>query len=156
MKRRAKLSVLLSVVIGIVFIVLLVAIAIIMPSLVESLLSAPDLIGDRENLPQAIHTLILVLSYCVIAVALAAVGFLFALLRLVSSARVFCERAVRLISLIALCCFAEGVLFLAIGVWFQLALIAGAAAIFLGLCLRVTASVISEAIRYKAENDLTV
>lgn len=156
MKRNHKASVILSLLIGGVFVLLLLAISCILPPLVRSLLSAPDLIGDRQNLPPAIPLLILVLSYGAIAVALAAVGLLFALLRLVDRGEVFSTRAVRLLSFISLCCFAEGVIFLAIGVWFQLALILCAAAVFLGLCLRIVSSVIAEATHYKAENDLTV
>ena len=156
MKRNNKAPVILSLIIGGVFVLLLLAISLILPPLVRSLLSAPDLIGDRQNLPPAIPILILVLSYAAIAVALCAVGLLFGLLSLVNRGRVFSVSATRLLSFISLCCFAEGVIFLAIGIWFQLALILCAAAVFLGLCLHIVSNVIAEATRYKTENDLTV
>lgn len=155
-QRKQKASLVLSIVFAILFAALLLAIASILPALVESLIQAPDLIGTRENLPRGIHTLLLILSYLAIAVALAAVIFLIALLRFVHTERVFTAGAVRLLTSISWCCFGEGLLFFGIGIWFQLAFLICAAACFLGLCLRVVGNVITEAMRYKEENDLTV
>lgn len=156
MKRSNKLSVLLSMVFAALFACLLIGVAIILPVLVESLIKAPDLIGDRSDLPQSVHVLLLVVSYLAIAVALSAVVLLFALLRYVRTERVFTDGAVRVLSAISWCCFGEGILFFAVGIWFQLAFLICAAACFLGLCLRVVGNVIAEAMRYKQENDLTV
>ena len=149
-------SVILSFVFAGLFLVFLVVVAFLLPSLVENMISAGDLIGDRTNLPPALHTLILVLAYLVLAVAFVAVGILCLILRCVLLEQVFSSRTVTLLSGVAWCCFAEGILFFVVGIWFQLAFIVFAAAFFLGLCLRIVGNVIAEATRYKNENDLTV
>ena len=154
--RTRSLSLFLSYLFSLLFALLLVALCFLLPRLVPSLLSAPDLIGDRTSLPRGVEILILVLSYLIVAVTLLAVGFLLSLLRCVRRGEVFSLAAVKGILRISVCCFAEGVLFLVIGIWFQLSLLVFAMACFLALCLRIVGGVLLEAIRYKAENDLTV
>jgi len=154
--RSIRTSVLLSYVFTGVFSLLLLALCFLLPRLVPSLLSAPDLIGDRTALGEGIKTFILVLSYLIVAIALVAIGHLVFVLHHVDRGRVFSASVVRALNGVAICCLLEGLVFLIIGIWFQLALLLFAMANFLALCLHIVANVISVATEYKAENDLTV
>ena len=155
-KRSIGASVLLSYVFTGMFALLLLALCFLLPRLVPSLLSAPDLIGDRTALDEGIKTFILVLSYLIVAIALVAIGHLVFVLHHVERGGVFSASVVRALNGVAVCCLLEGGAFLIIGIWFQLALLLFAMANFLALCLHIVANVISVATGYKAENDLTV
>lgn len=154
--RSKRPSVILSFFFIGVFLVLLAVLACILPLLIDNLIATRDLIGDRSIITAPIRTLLLILSYAMIAVAVTTVILLICLLCCVLHEQVFTGRAVSVLSVIVWCCFAETILFGVVGIWFQLALIVASAACFLGLCLRITCNVIAEATRYKNENDLTV
>lgn len=154
--RSIRASVLLSYVFTGIFVLLLLALCFLLPRLVPSLLSAPDLIGDRTALDEGTKLFILILSYLIVAIALVAIGFLVFILRCVERGNVFSASVVRALNGVALCCLAEGLVFLIIGIWFQLSLLLFSMAGFLALCLHIVANVISVATEYKTENDLTV
>ena len=154
--RSIRASVRLSYIFTGVFVLLLLALCFLLPRLVPSLLSAPDLIGDRTELAAGTKSFILFLSYLIVAIALAAIGFLIFILRCVERGKVFSASVVRALNGVSLCCLAEGIVFLIIGIWFQLSLLVFSMAGFLALCLHIVANVISVAAAYKAENDLTV
>ncbi|MBQ7347537.1 MAG: DUF2975 domain-containing protein [Clostridia bacterium] len=127
-----------------------------LPDVTESLINAADNLGNRISITEAGRRWVLIDAYLMVAVAVVAVILMFFVLRAVLMERIFTASATRLIGAVSLCCFAEGVLFAAIGVWFQLAFAAAVAACFVGLCLRVVKNVIEEATRIKSENDFTI
>ena len=151
-----KASVGLSLVMTVIFFAVIVAGAIIMPTLVEMLIDTPDNIGSRDQINDFGRSLVLVVSYLVLAVAAVADVFLFLLLRRVRAGEVFTGRSVALIRGVSWCCILFGLLFAVLGYYFQLALAVGFAALFLGVCLRVVKNVVEQAVELKQENDLTV
>lgn len=69
---------------------------------------------------------------------------------------VFTALSVSYIRVISWCAIICGLLFVALGRYFSIALVVAAAGIFAGLCVLVVKNVIEEAVEIKAENDLTV
>lgn len=127
-----------------------------LPDVTESLINATDNLGNRAEITDLGRKWVLIDAYVMVGVAVVAVVLMFFILRAVLLERIFTIAATRLIGAVSLCCFLEGVLFAAIGVWFQLAFAAAIAACFVGLCLRVVKNVIEEATRIKSENDFTI
>ena len=154
--RAQAIPTLLSRAVAILLFVALILIIPLLPHLVDVLYNTKDLSGQRPSLPEWNKTLMLVVTYAMIAVALFATVLLWLLLNVVSSARVFTTASTRLLLLISICCFAETLLFLSIQHCFELALAGAIAVAFIGLCLLVVRNVLTEAIRIKDENDLTV
>ena len=149
-------AILLSRVVAAILLIAVAVLAWILPLVVESVCGTRDLIGDRANLTEAGQGFILAVAYLMLAVAALAILLLWRLLGVVSRGAVFSEKTPRLLAWVALCCFGEAALFLSLVYWFQLALGAVLAASFVGLCLWVVRSVLSEACRIKAENDYTI
>ena len=123
---------------------------------VSAMLDTHDNLGHRELMQAWERTGVLIAAYAMLAVAFAAVGLLLALLRSVLRGEVFEKTALCVLHWLSVCCFAEGVLFAYVGIYFQVALCLMIAAFFLGVSLRVVKNVIAEAMRYKEENELTV
>ena len=121
-----------------------------------SLCGTRDLIGDRSQMTTAERYTVLGITYAMVAVAAVAILLLMRLLRVVSHGKVFSAETTKLIDMVSLCCFGEGLLFAVTGIWFQLSFGVTMAVCFIGLCLRIVGNVINEACRMKAENDLTI
>ena len=155
-EKSQKISVIVTVILGIVFLLALVFLTRWLPMIVNSLIDIKDNLGNRAQITQLGRDLVLADSYAIIIVAFVAVVFLFVLLRVVYKREVFSIKAARLISVISWCCFAEGLLFALLLVYFQLAICIVAAACFLGLTLRIVKHVIEEATLIKEENDYTI
>ena len=155
-----KASAKASTVVSLVFVFLMLAALIFLtwwlPEIVSSAIDMEDHLGNRSAITPAGRAWVLADAYAMVAIAFVAVGFLFFLLRAVLREAVFTQTAVRLLAAVSWCAFLEGLLFLPLGIWFQLAFAAAVAAFFIGLCLRVVKNVIEEAIRIKAENDFTI
>ena len=115
-----------------------------------------DNLGNRSAITETGRLWVLIDAYAMVFVAYVAVGLLFFLLRAVLREAVFSKTATNLLSAVSWCAFVEGILFLPLGIYFQLAFAAAVAAFFIGLCLRVVKNVIEEAARIKAENDFTI
>ncbi len=128
----------------------------LIPAVVRAMLSVPDNIGDREELPSTAKTYVLVSAYSMYATALVTLVLLIVLLQKVRRGQVFSWSVSRLLFALSLCCFAEALLFASIGFCFQLAFGVALAACILGVCLRVVRNVLDEAARIKAENDFTI
>ena len=151
-----KLSTVISMILTVVLVGALIFLTYWLPDVVNSMINTVDNLGDRTAMTASQRLFVLIDAYVMVAVAYVAVALLFFLLREVLREQVFSRSAVRLLSAISWCCFFEGVLFLLLVVWFQLAFGIAVAAFFLGLCLRVVKNVIEEATRIKDENDLTI
>ena len=135
-----------STVISIVFTFLMLAALLFLtfwlPDVVESIINTEDNLGDRASITERGRALVLADAYVMLAVAYVAVILLFFLLRTVLREAVFSRTATRLLGAVSWCAYAEGVLFLPLGRYFQLAFAAAVAAFFIGLCLRVVRNVI--------------
>ena len=156
LKISTKASINLSIAISAIFFVLCIAGAFILPTLVPTLIEMPAGITSREPIPDTERTLIMVVAYFILADMFAANCFLFSLLQRVKKSLVFTEKSVFLIRSVSWCCYIICLLFIVLGLYFQLAFVVSFLAFFLGLCLRVTKNVIDEATQIKNENDLTV
>ena len=128
----------------------------LLPHLTNILYQAYDLSGQRPILPEWNKTLMLVVTHIMIVVALVATVLLWMLLNVVATGKVFTTVSTKLLLFIAICCFAEAVLFLSILHCFELAIAGAVAVAFIGLCLLVVRNVLAEATRIKQENDFTV
>ena len=151
-----KTSTVSSIVFTFLMIVALIFLTWWLPDVVDSALNMEDNLGDRSTITETGRLWVLIDAYAMLAVAYVAVVLLFFLLRAVLREAVFSKTATSLLSAVSWCAFAEGLLFLPLGRWFQLAFAAAVAAFFIGLCLRVVKNVIEEAARIKAENDFTI
>ncbi len=151
-----KYSIMLSLALAVIFFVICIAGAVVMPTLCEMLVDTKDHIGNREEITPAGKAYVLFIAYLLIVVVMAADIMLFILLLRVRKGLVFTPQSTELIRGIAWSCFLLGAVFLCLGVYFTLAFIPAFAAMFLGLCLRVTKNVLEEATEIKSENDLTV
>ncbi len=156
LKISNKHSINLSIIISVLFFVICIAGAFIMPKLVPMLIDTPDNIGNRADITVGGRAFVMVISYLLLAVFVAADALLFKLLMNVKKELVFTSQSVGLIRGVSWCCFAVCLLFCGLGLYFQLAFVVAFMAVFLGLCLRVTKNVIAEATEIKSENDLTV
>ncbi len=156
LRRSNKLSTVITIVISVLLLAALCVLAFWLPLVVESMINVTDNIGNRGEITDLQRTLVLIDAYAMLAVAVLAVILALILLREVLLERVFSVRVTRLISAISWCCFAEGLLFLLLGGFFQIAIAVAVAACFVGFCLRVVKNVIEEATRIKSENDFTI
>ena len=156
LRKSNKTSVVITLVISVLLLAALCVLVFWLPMVVESMIRVPDNIGNRAEITDLQHALVLTDAYAMLAGAVLAVILSIFLLREVMLERVFSVRATYLIGAISWCCFAEGLLFLLLGTVFQLAVGAAVAACFVGFCLRVVKNVIEEATRIKSENDFTI
>ena len=155
-RSHQKFPLVLSTVLASLLLISLVILCFPLPYLVESLCNTRDLIGDRANMTAAQRNLVLAIAYGMIAVAEGAILVMLKLLRTVGRGKVFSPVTNKLITAVSLCCFGEALLFALTGIWFQLSFGATLGLCFVGLCLLIVGNVIREAIRLKAENDLTI
>lgn len=151
-----KTSVWLSLALAAFFMAALIAGAFIMPWLVGTLINLPDNSGVRQEITAGGRAFVLGLSYGLLAVCALADCLLIALLLRVRKGLVFTAKSAALIRGVSWCGILLGLLFGALGFYFELSFAMAFAGFFLGLCLRVVKNVIEEATAIKAENDLTV
>lgn len=156
LKISKKYSLAISLVLCVLFFIACVAGAFVMPVLSEMLISTKDNIGNRGDITAEGRAFVLLLAYMILAVVVAADIMLFVLLLRVKKGKVFTRGSTELVRGISWCCFLLGLVFAALGIYFQLAFILAFAAVFLGICLRVVKNVLEEATEIKEENDLTV
>lgn len=97
--------------------------------------------------------MVTILASCV--VALVALFCLDLLLQNIRKGKVFISENVALLRRISWCCFGIAII-LFVSYYYLLFIIAGIAAAFMGLILRVVKNVIEEAIVLKDENDMTI
>lgn len=120
----------------------------------------PHYVNVLNRMPEGIFfdgkTEIAICCYAVLTVAMVADVLMFWLLIRVKHELVFTEISVALIRWVSWCVIIIGVLFLALGYFLVEGLICAAAALFLGLCLRIVKNVIERATEIKLENDFTV
>lgn len=154
MPRSEKIYIWVARILTVLFLIAFAALCVILPPVVENFCSVPDLIGNH-NTPEA-YRLVLICSYLAVLGGMVAMVFLLRLLSLVEAGKVFGKQSLTAILAIAICCFAEVLIFLCISYYFQVALSIVLAIGVLALCLLVVRSVLVEAARIKAENDLTV
>lgn len=155
-KKREKVSIIFSMILTVLLLFALGFLTYWLPALVPSLIDSVDNLGNRAEITSAGRLFVLVDSYVMVAVAFAAVILLFFLLRAILREKVFSASVTRLLAAVSWCCFAEGILFLLLARYFQLAVCAAIAVCFIALCLRVVKNVIAEATRIKSENDFTI
>ena len=155
-KIPSKLSLTFSITTSIVFFLACISGMVIMPKLSEMLINVHDNIGFRNSITDDGRTFVLVLAYIILVFGIVADGLLLTLLLRVRSGLVFTSASISLIQYVSWCCFIVCLLFLGLGIYFQLAFIVAFAVLFLGFCLHVVKHVIEEAAAIKSENDLTV
>ena len=151
-----RASSMVSLVLAIALVPALTFLSIKLPHFVNVLLNVHEAIGNDGVLKAWERTGVLIDAYAMLLVAFAAVALLIVLLRSTLSEKVFSVCALRTLNGLSLCCFSEGIFLLYIAFYFPAVLCLTLAALFLGVCLRVVRNVISEAMRYKEENELTV
>lgn len=156
LKISSKASVVVSIILSAVFFICCVVCAIILPDLLKIIFDLPDNIVIVNDISSGETTLIYILSYAVLTVAVAADILLFDLLINVNKGKIFTYKSISLIRGVSWCCFLLCVLFSVLGIYIHISLILAFAAAFLGISLRVVKNVIEEATIIKSENDLTV
>lgn len=150
---KRNVNLILSFIFAFSALALLIALAAMLPALLEFY---TELMQKTSDLSSPARTSSLVLLYAVLFVALAADILLLALLILVEKKKIFSQSAVRILTVIPICCFAEAILFSVLGMFFLISFLLSFAALFLGFVLLVVRGVIAEAAQIKAENDFTV
>jgi Protein of unknown function (DUF3036). len=102
------------------------------------------------------RTIVCVILYCALAVALIADILLHRLLRNVRREAIFTDSSVKLLRSLSWCCIAECVIFGVLALYLWLGLVISFACAFMGIMLRVVKNVIEEAADIKNENDFTI
>ena len=149
-KIPSKASVYLSLGLSGVFFIALVFGMSILPQYVSVLNRMPEGIFVDGRIEIAI------LCYAILIIAMVADILMFGLLIRVRRDLVFSSVSVALIRGVSWCVIIIGLLFLVLSHYLVEALICAAAAVFLGLCLRIVKNVIETATEIKLENDFTV
>ena len=151
--KKTNITLILSFVFAFLALGIVVAAAFLLPSTFDSYVG---IMQKSALFTDAKRTEALVILYAILVPALAADVSLIAVLRLVAKGEIFSKQAVRLLTVIPVCCFAETVLFGLLGMYFLISFAITFAALFLGFVLLVVRNVIAEAAAIKAENDFTV
>ena len=151
-----RLSTRISIILAVIFLMGCIVCAFVLPGVTETFINVDDGIGNREEITLAGRIIVHILAYSILLDAIVADIMLIFLLVRVRKSLVFTPISVSLIRGVSWCCLMLGALFGVLCIYFQLAAIFAFAAIFLGICLRVTKNVIEQATIIKSENDLTV
>ena len=112
---------------------------------------SPDSYAAAEHFGE-----VLALCYCALVPAFAADGLMLWLLRRVKKGLIFVSPSAMVIQLIAVCCFAECVVFVLFSMYFLISLGIAFAALFLVIGLLVVSDVVAVGAEIKTENDYTV
>lgn len=150
-KISKSLSVTISLVLTVLFLAVLIAAAVILPSFVQLISPAAG-----RPLGQYGRVLICAAGYVILSLAVLADVLLFRLLEMIRRGLVFSALTVSLIRGVSWCAFGISVVFMALTVYYLIAIVLSFTAVLLGLCLRVVKNVIEQATEIKSENDLTV
>lgn len=142
-------SVVLSVICTKLLMILIVLLAISAPFLVDRYIF---ILGKLES----ITVPLLFTIYSCFIPAMAVLICLNRLLKNIKSNAVFVNENVKLLRRISWCCFAAAFILLVSGFYYILFVLAGIAAVFFGLILRVIKNVFEQAIAIKHENDFTI
>ena len=154
MPKSEKIYIWIARILAVLFLLAFAALMLILPSVIRNFCSVPDLVGNHNS--EEAYRFVVVCAYLAVLGGMAAMVILLRLLSLVEAGRVFGKPSLTAILAIAICCLAEVIIFLCISYYFQVAVAVALAIGVLALCLLVVRSVIAEAARIKAENDLTV
>lgn len=160
MRTSTRMAILISMVLTVLLAALLGYLTVIVRPLVALLLDVGSFLTGAPE-PEtaayaAAYRVLLLLAYCMIAAAFAALAGLFLLLRTILRGRVFSRTTLGCLLTVALCCFLEAALMAWSGRYFISSFLGAAVFVLIGLCLTVVRTVIAEAMRIKQENDLTV
>ncbi len=132
------------------FMAALAALCVGAPWLFKALIAArPDYLTGRLGL-------FLLSTYTIAAPAAGALLGLRRLLQNISAGAVFIDENVRILRLLSWCCILAGLLCGASAFYYLPFAELAAAALFMGLILRVVKNVFAEAVRLKDENDYTI
>ncbi len=151
-----KYSLYLSLVLAVIFLIGCLGAAFILPRVANALLLVSSLIHGHSTPADLNLTVILVLTYAMLAIALLADVLLILLLLRVRRGLVFTRKSTDLVRGISWCCMLLALLCLGMGWFFRLALVLAFAGALLGICLRVVKNVLEEASEIKSENELTI
>lgn len=156
LKISSKSSVLISIILSSVFLICCIIGAFILPDILQIVFKSPNIMVISKNVSNSGKTLIYILTYTALAVAVLADILLFKLLINVNKSKIFTFKSISLIRGVSWCCFLLCIIFSVLGIYIHISLILAFATAFLGICLRVVKNVIEEATMIKTENDLTV
>lgn len=123
--------------------------AIFLPSLLNGFI-------DFFCKPKEYFTPTLIIFYVALVPAFVADVSLYLLLNNVKTEKIFTDSSVKYLRIISWCCFAECVVFFALGFYYYTAFLISFAAFFMGIILRVVKNVIEAAVEIKSENDYTI
>jgi len=105
---------------------------------------------------QSYYAVVLLLAYAALAVAAIALCTLINLLKTVAHGEIFSTTSYKIMTVLAVCCFLEMLVFLLLGYFFLLSYVISFAVLLVGVLLLVLRCVLAEAAEIKAENDYTV
>lgn len=131
----------------------------VMVLVVLSAILAPKLVGGYLDYTGKTAPIVGKLLFTIYASCIPALGALFCLDRLLSNIRrneIFISGNVIYLRWISWCCFGAALILLLSGFYYILFVIAGVAAAFFGLIIRVVKNVIQQAVSIKRENDYTI
>ena len=106
--------------------------------------------------PEVPYAFCLTVLYLILAAGAVAVISLWVLLMYVRRKKVFTRVPVRCLRILSWCCIWAGIAFGVLGIYFTFSFLVAAAALFLGLILRVVKNCLEEASILKEENDYTI
>ena len=144
-------SVQLSLICTKIVILLIIACAILLPKILDRYIDFALIPIEISNL----YPLMAILYLCCIP-AMIALVCLHILLSNIKKEKVFYMGNVKLLRLISWCCFATALILIFAVKYYLLLGLVGITFGFIGLILRVVKNVIEEAVRIKAENELTI
>ena len=148
-KNRSLRSTLAARILGYVILTILSASVFFLPKIIDWYL----FITGRAHLNEII---IYTLFYCALIPAFCAIIFLLALLKKADNPSVFSVAALKDLSILSLCCFAETLVFGILTYFFYFSALIAFAAFFMGLLLQTVRNVIAYATELKTENDYTI
>lgn len=149
LKISKRASTFLSQILSILVLVLLIGGACTMPLILRFFM-------NFFSKPESFYTPVLMILYVAFVPAFAADIALLVLICNIKADDVFCAKSVSCLRLISWCCFAEGIIFFALGFFLTSAFAVTFAAFFMGIILRVVKNVIEQATIIKSENDFTI
>ena len=148
-KISQKASITISIIVTFALFVAFTGLAIFLPSLLNGFI---DFFGK----PEEYFTPTLIIFYVALVPAFVADVSLYLLLNNAKTEKIFTDSSVKYLRIISWCCFAECVVFFALGFYYYTAFLISFAAFFMGIILRVVKNVIEAAVEIKSENDYTI
>ncbi len=152
--KKISFSVLVAIAMTLITALLVVSMTVFMPSILDFYLEYVD--GGNASYISRNKAPVLILLYTALVPVYAAIAGLLLLLSNVHRSLIFTRSSVRLIGLLAACCYVESVVFLTLSRYFILGAVLCFAALLLGTLMLVVRSVLAQGTEIKAENDFTV